>query len=112
MLAFRADEILAVALHHRFRFARGTFFDDQHRRNIILNRIAAPACLTLQTAPVSLHLNLRAARGANQNFQQVLWDRHLLNLSIARRRIHADQRAYVFLMIMHRAVKINKNGDE
>jgi hypothetical protein len=76
MAALRAFQVITLDLHHGRSLARRAFFDNQHRRNVVLNWITAPAILTDQSAPVFLHLDLRTARRANQNLQQVLANGH------------------------------------
>src|SRR5829696_1211961 len=55
-------------------------FVNQHHRNVVAHGVDALALAALQPAAVRLQLDLRLARGARQYFQQVLTDRHTLNL--------------------------------
>src|SRR5918912_688499 len=52
-------------------------FVNQHHRNIVTNRIDAPALDALQTAAVILQFDLAPASRAGQNLQQILTNRHL-----------------------------------
>ena len=72
MAALGAFQALTFDLHHGRSFTGRALFDNQHRGDVVLNGIAAPAILTDQRAPVLFQLNLRTARRANQNLQQVL----------------------------------------
>jgi hypothetical protein len=76
MPALRAFQLLAFDLHHGRGLARGAFFDNQHGRDVVFNRVAAPAILTDESRAVFLQLNARTASGADENLQQVLTNGH------------------------------------
>ena len=62
-----------------------TRFVNQHHRNVITNRIDALALGAFQPAAIRLQFDFSLARGAGKYLQQILTNRHSLNLLILSR---------------------------
>jgi hypothetical protein len=68
---------------HRLFFDFG--FIDQHDGYIVPNGINAVALDALQSALIGLHLERRFAEGADQNFEQILMNSHLVSIQFINR---------------------------